>query len=138
VTILEIGSEGTFQVLSTSGDTHLGGADFDQIILDRLIAGFKLKEGIDLKQNPMALQRVKIEAENAKHQLSQVERVDISIPFIVNGPDGQPRNLDESLTRAQFEDMCKGLFDRCKAPCKQALEDSKLKKEDINQIILVG
>lgn len=138
VTILEIGAEGTFQVLSTSGDTHLGWADFDQRILDRLVQWFKLKEGIDLKENPMALQRVKTEAENAKHQLSQVERVDISIPFIINGKDGQPRNLDESLTRAQFEDMCKDLFDRCKAPCKQALEDSKLKKSDINQIILVG
>jgi molecular chaperone DnaK len=138
VTILEIGSEGTFQVLSTSGDTHLGGADFDQRIIDRLVTGFKLKEGIDLTENAMAMQRVKTEAENAKHQLSQTERVDISIPFIITGKDGQPRNLDESLTRAQFENMCKDLFDRCKTPCLNALADSKLKKEDINQIILVG
>jgi len=94
VTILEIGSEGTFQVLSTSGDTHLGGADFDQRIIDRLVTGFKLKEGIDLTENAMAMQRVKTEAENAKHQLSQTERVDISIPFIITGKDGQPRNLN--------------------------------------------
>lgn len=138
VTILEIGAEWTFQVLSTSGDTHLGGSDFDQRIIDRLVTGFKLKEWIDLKENNMALQRIKTEAENAKHQLSQTERVDISIPFIITGKDGQPRNLDESLTRAQFENMCKDLFDRCKTPCLNALKDSKLKKEDINQIILVG
>ena len=138
MTILEIGSEGTFQVLSTSGDTHLGGADFDQRIIDRLVTGFKLKEGIDLTENAMAMQRVKTEAENAKHQLSQTERVDISIPFIITGKDGQPRNLDESLTRSQFENMCKDLFDRCKTPCLNALQDSKLSKNDINQIILVG
>ena len=138
MTILEIGSEGTFQVLSTSGDTHLGGADFDQRIIDRLVTGFKLKEGIDLTENAMAMQRVKTEAENAKHQLSQTERVDISIPFIITGKDGQPRNLDESLTRSQFENMCKDLFDRCKTPCTNALTDSKLSKSDINQIILVG
>ena len=138
MTILEIGSEGTFQVLSTSGDTHLGGADFDQRIIDRLVTGFKLKEGIDLTENAMAMQRVKTEAENAKHQLSQTERVDISIPFIITGKDGQPRNLDKSLTRAQFENMCQDLFDRCKTPCTNALADSKLSKNDINQIILVG
>jgi len=86
----------------------------------------------------MALQRVKTEAENAKHQLSQTERVDISIPFIITGKDGQPRNLEETLTRAQFENMCKDLFERCKEPCLQALKDSKLKKSDINQVILVG
>ncbi|PJA48232.1 MAG: molecular chaperone DnaK [candidate division SR1 bacterium CG_4_9_14_3_um_filter_40_9] len=138
VTVLEIGSEGTFQVLSTSGDTHLGGTDFDQRIMDRLVTGFKLKEGIDLTENAMAMQRLKTEAENAKHQLSQTERVDISIPFIITGKDGQPRNLEESLTRAQFENMCKDLFGRCKKPCLNALQDSKLSKKDINQIILVG
>ncbi len=138
VTILEIGSEGTFQVLSTSGDTHLWGADFDQKIINYLVEQFKKKEGIDLTKNAMAMQRVKNEAEAAKHQLSQVERVDISIPFIITGEDWLPRNLEESLTRAQFENMCKDLFDRCKTPCIQALEDSKLKKSEINQVILVG
>ena len=138
VTVLEIGSEGTFQVLSTSWDTHLGWTDFDQRIMDRLVTGFKLKEGIDLTENAMAMQRLKTEAENAKHQLSQTERVDISIPFIITGKDGQPRNLEESLTRAQFENMCKDLFGKCKKPCLNALQDSKLSKKDINQIILVG
>jgi molecular chaperone DnaK len=85
----------------------------------------------------MAMQRIKNEAENAKHQLSQTERVDISIPFIITSKDGQPKNLEESLTRAQFENMSKDLFERCKRPCLQALEDSKLKKSEINEIILV-
>jgi molecular chaperone DnaK len=138
VTVLEIGSEGTFQVLSTSGDTHLGGADFDQRIINFLVDEFKKKEGIDLRDNAMAMQRIKNEAEGAKHQLSQTERVDISIPFIITGKDGLPRNLEESLTRAQFENMCKDLFERCKKPCLQALEDSKLSKNDLNEIILVG
>lgn len=138
VTILEIGSEWTFQVLSTSGDTHLGGADFDHKIIDFLVDSFKKKEWIDLTKNAMAMQRVKNEAEAAKHQLSQTERVDISIPFIITGEDGLPRNMEESLTRAQFENMCKDLFERCKKPCINALEDSKLKKSEINQVILVG
>lgn len=86
----------------------------------------------------MAMQRVKNEAEAAKHQLSQTERVDISIPFIITGEDGLPRNMEESLTRAQFENMCKELFERCKKPCLNALDDSKLKKSDLNQVILVG
>jgi len=137
VTILEIGAEWTFQVLSTSGDTHLGGSDFDQHIISFLVEEFKKKEKIDLTKNPMAMQRIKNEAEAAKHQLSQTERVDISIPFIITGEDGLPRNLEETLTRAQFENMCKALFDRCKTPCLQALEDSKLKKSDLNQVILV-
>ena len=138
VTILEIWSEWTFQVLSTSGDTHLGGADFDQEIIKFLVASFKKKEGIDLTKNAMAMQRIKNEAEAAKHQLSQTERVDISIPFIITGDDGLPRNMEETLTRAQFENMCKDLFERCKKPCLNALEDSKLKKSDLNQVILVG
>lgn len=137
VTILEIGAEWTFQVLSTSWDTHLGWADFDQRIINHLVSEFNRKEWIDLKQNPMAMQRIKNEAENAKHQLSQTERVDISIPFIITSKDGQPKNLEESLTRAQFENMSKDLFERCKRPCLQALEDSKLKKSEINEIILV-
>ena len=84
------------------------------------------------------MQRIKNEAEAAKHQLSQTERVDISIPFIITGEDGLPRNLEESLTRAQFENMCKDLFERCKTPCLNALQDSKLNKNDLNQVILVG
>ncbi len=86
----------------------------------------------------MAMQRIKDEAENAKKQLSTVERVDITIPFITTGEDGQPRNLDESLTRAEFENMTKDLIKKCKAPLEQALKDSKLTKSDINDVILVG
>jgi len=138
VTVLEIGSEGTFQVLSTSGDTWLGGADFDQIIIDHIVSTFKKKEGIDLKGNAMAMQRIKDESENAKMQLSQTERVDISIPFICTGSDGQPRNLDESLTRSQFEDMCKELVARCKSPVKDAIKASKVAITDINEFLLVG
>jgi molecular chaperone DnaK len=86
----------------------------------------------------MAMQRVKDEAEKAKKQLSASERVDISIPFITTGTDGQPRNLEVSLTRAQLENMCKDLIDRCKEPVKQALKDSKLSTSEINEVILVG
>lgn len=138
VTVLEIWSEGTFQVLSTSGDTKLGGADFDQRVMDYIVDEFTKKEKIDLKGNAMAMQRIKDEAEKAKKQLSQVERVDISIPFITTGTDGQPRNLEVDLTRAQFENMCKDLIDRCKEPVRQALKDSKLGTGEINEVILVG
>ena len=138
VTVLDIGSEGTFQVLSTSGDTQLGGADWDQRIIDYVVDAFKTKEGIDLKGNAMAMQRIKDEAEKAKKQLSSVERVDISIPVITTGTDGLPRNLDESLTRAQFENITSDLFTRCKEPVLNALRDSKLEKSEINDIILVG
>ena len=138
VTVLEIGAEGTFQVLSTSGDTQLGGADWDQRIINHIVDGFKAKEGIDLRDNTMAMQRIKDEAEKAKKQLSSVERVDISIPFITVGPDGLPRNLDEILTRAQFENLTSDLFNRCKEPVLSALSDSKLNKSEINDIILVG
>lgn len=137
VTILDIGSEGTFQVLSTSGDTHLGGADFDQRIMDRLLAGFKAKEGIDLSKNAMALQRIKDEAETAKKQLSQSDSVDINIPFITTA-EGEPKHIQETLTRAQFEKMCADLIERCKTPVLAALKDSKLDKNEINEIILVG
>ena len=138
VTILEIGSEGTFQVLSTSGDTQLWGKDFDQKIINYLIDAFKTKEWIDLKWDAMAMQRLKDEAEKAKMQLSQVERVDIMIPFICTDDKWQAKNLAESLTRAQFENLSKDLLDRCKQPVIQALKDSKLDKSDINEIILVG
>jgi molecular chaperone DnaK len=137
VTILEIGSEGTFQVLATSGDTHLWGADWDQRIMDWLIAGFKAKNGVDLSKNPMALQRIKDEAENAKKQLSQVDAVDINIPFITT-IEGNPLHIQETLTRAQFEKICADLFDRCKKPVQAALADSKLTTSEIAEVILVG
>ena len=137
VTILEIGSEWTFQVLSTSWDTQLGWKDFDQKIINYLVDAFKTKEWINLKGNAMAMQRLKDEAEKAKMQLSQTEKVEIMIPFICTDDKWQPKNLSETLTRAQFENLCKDLLDRCKQPVIQALKDSKLDKSDINEVILV-
>ena len=137
VTILEIGSEWTFQVLSTSWDTQLGWKDFDQKIINYLVDAFKTKEWINLKENAMAMQRLKDEAEKAKMQLSQTEKVEIMIPFICTDDKWQPKNLSETLTRAQFENLCKDLLDRCKQPVIQALKDSKLDKSDINEVILV-
>lgn len=136
VSILDIG-DGVQQVVSTSGDTHLGGADFDLRIMNWLLAGFKAKEGIDLSKNAMALQRIKDEAESAKKQLSQTDSVDINIPFITT-VEGEPKHIQETLTRAQFEKTCADLIDRCKTPVMSALKDSGLSKDDINEIILVG
>ena len=138
ITILEIWSEWTFQVLSTSWDTHLWWTDFDQRIIDYIVDNFKKKEWIDLKTNAMAMQRIKDEAEKAKKQLSAVERTEISIPFIITWPDWLPRNLENNLTRSQMENISKDLIERCKNPLKQALQDSKLSTSDINEIILVG
>lgn len=138
VTILDIGSEGTFQVLSTSWDTHLWGADVDQILIDRLIAWFKTKEGVDLADNAMALQRLKDEAEKAKKWLSQADSVDITIPFIAQDSYGQPKNLQETLTRAKFEQMVESILEKTKTPVKNALKDAKLKPGDIEEVILVG
>ncbi len=137
VTILEIGSEWTFQVLSTSWDTQLGWKDFDQKIINYLVDAFKTKEWINLKENAMAMQRLKDESEKAKMQLSQTEKVEIMIPFICTDDKWQPKNLSETLTRAQFENLSKDLLDRCKQPVIQALKDSKLDKSDINEVILV-
>ena len=138
VTVLEISGEGTFQVLSTSGDTELGGANRDQRIVDFLVEDFKSKEGIDLLENAMAMQRIRDEAEKAKKQLSTLDRVDISIPFITQGTDGTPKNLDVVLTRAKFESLCSDLFKRCKEPLTKAIQDSGLKNSEIEEVILVG
>ncbi len=137
ITIMEIWSEWTFQVLATNWDTHLGWADFDKRIIDWLIERFKEKEGIDLSQDPMALQRLKEEAENAKKQLSQVEQVEINIPFITTWPDWQPRHLQETLTRAQFERLIEDLVERTVKPTMGALKDAGLTPQDINEVILV-
>ncbi len=137
ITIMEIWSEWTFQVLATNWDTHLWGADFDKRIIDRLIERFKEKEWIDLSKDPMALQRLKEEAENAKKQLSQVEQVEINIPFITTWPDWQPRHLQETLTRAQFERLIEDLVERTVKPTMDALKDAGLTPQDINEVILV-
>ena len=137
VTVLEISSEWTFQVLSTSWDTALGWANWDQKIVDYLLEEFKNKEWIDLHGNAWAMQRVKDEAEKAKMQLSNVDRVDVTIPFIAQWPDGSPKNLDVVLTRAKFESLCSDLFKKCEGPVSVAMKDSGLSNSDINEIILV-
>jgi molecular chaperone DnaK len=108
------------------------------VLIDWLLAGFKAKEGIDLKGNAMALQRLKEESEKAKKQLSQADSVDITIPFIAQGADGQPKNLQETLSRSQFEKMIDSLIQRTKKPVKDALKDAKMQPGDIDQVILVG
>ncbi len=137
ITILEIGSEWTFQVLSTSWDTHLWWADLDKVLIDWLIAWFKAKEWIDLSWNAMALQRLKEESENAKKQLSQADSVEITIPFITMWDDWQPRNIQETLSRSQFEKMIWSLVERTKKPVQDALKDAKLSPSDIDEVILV-
>ena len=137
VTILQIGEEGTFQVLSTAGDTHLWGADIDNILIDYLLKKVKEKEGIDLRNNPTAMARLKEEAEKAKKQLSTAEVVDISIPYLAVKEDGTPVNLEETLTRAQFESMIEPIIDKTVPPMRQAIEDAKVSLDDIDEIILV-
>jgi len=138
VTILQIGEEGTFQVLSTAWDTHLGGADIDNVLIDYLLKKVKEKEGIDLRNNPTAMARIKEEAEKAKKQLSTAETVDISIPYLAVKEDGTPVNLEETLTRAQFEAMIEPIIDKTVPPMRQAIQDAEIGLDEINEIILVG
>lgn len=137
VTILDIWSEWTFQVLATDGDTHLGWSDFDSRIIDYLKKIFKDSEWIDLDNDTMALQRLKDEAENTKIQLSHSDSVDINIPYITTWKDGQPKHLQTTISKAQFENMIKDLADRTRKPVQNALNDSWLKASDINEVILV-
>jgi len=140
VTILEIGKqdgEASFEVLSTNGDTHLGGDDFDQAIMDYLLDEFKKEQGVDLRNDKMALQRVKESAEKAKVELSTTGETDINQPFITADASG-PKHLNMKLTRAKLESLVADLVAKTEAPCKKALEDAKLKTSDINEIILVG
>ena len=129
VSVLEVG-DGVFEVLSTSGDTHLGGDDFDKAIVDYLAEDFKRNEGIDLRKDSQALQRLTEAAEKAKIELSSLTQSEINLPFITATQDG-PKHLDLTLTRAQFEEMCSGLIDRCRIPVEQALKDAKLGKSDV-------
>ena len=137
VTILSIWEEGTFEVLSTAWDTQLWGADIDARIVNWLIEQFKAKENIDLSKDVNALARLKDEAEKAKIQLSQSESVEITIPYICMWPDNQPRNLQETLTRAHFESMIEDLIDRTIQPFHQALKDAKKTPDQIDEVILV-
>ncbi len=136
VSILDI-ADGTFEVLSTAGDTHLGGDDFDQKIIDWLADNFKKENNIDLKQDKMALQRLKEAAEKAKKDLSGVVQTQISLPFISAGASG-PLHLETTLTRAQFDNMTRDLVDRTMEPVRHALADAKLNASDLDQVLLVG
>jgi len=136
VSILEIG-DGVHEVLSTSGDTHLGGDDFDEKVMNWLCDEFKKAEGIDLRNDKQAMQRIKEAAEKAKCELSSVVETTINLPFITADANG-PKHLDLSLTRAKFEDLSHDLLDRCKKPVEQAIKDAGLSKGDIDEVVLVG
>lgn len=136
VSLLEIG-DGVHEVLSTSGDTHLGGDDFDEKVMNWLCDEFKKSEGIDLRNDKQAMQRIKEAAEKAKCELSSVVETTINLPFITADANG-PKHLEISLTRAKFEDLCHDLLDRCKKPVEQAIKDAGLSKGEIDEVVLVG
>ena len=136
VSILEIG-DGVHEVLSTSGDTHLGGDDFDQKIMDWICDEFKKLEGIDLRNDKQAMQRIKEAAEKAKCELSSLMETNINLMFITADANG-PKHLNMDLTRAKFEDLCYDLLERCKKPVEQAIQDAGISKSDINEVVLVG
>ena len=136
VSILDL-ADGTFEVLSTNGDTHLGGDDFDNVLVDWMVDTFKKENGINLTADPMAMQRLKEAAEKAKKDLSGVMQTQISLPFISAGPAG-PLHFDTTLTRAKFDDMTRSLVERTLLPIENALRDAKLSKSDIDQVLLVG
>ena len=136
VSILEVG-DGIFEVLSTAGNTNLGGDNFDKVLVDWLINDFKNVENIDLVEDIQALQRLTEAAEKAKMELSTVEKTTIHLPFITAGKDG-PKHIETELTRDKFEDLCKELIQKCKIPVEKALSDARLEKSDINEVVLVG
>ena len=136
VSILELG-DGVFQVLSTNGDTFLGGEDFDNVIVDALAATFEKENGVDLRSDPMALQRLKEGAERAKHELSSAETTDINLPFICADADG-PKHLVESMTRNELELLVSDMVVRLEGPCRTALEDAGLNASEIDEVVLVG
>ena len=136
VSILEVG-DGIFEVLSTAGDTNLGGDDFDKALVNWLVEEFKNAEGIDLTQDIQALQRLTEAAEKAKMELSTIEKTKIHLPFITADKTG-PKHIETELTREKFEDLCNTLIDRCRIPVEKALTDAKLDKSSINEIVLVG
>lgn len=136
VSVLEVG-DGVFEVLSTSGDTHLGGDDFDKRIVDWLAGDFKTTEGVDLLKDRQALQRLTETAEKAKMELSTLSQTSINLPFITATAEG-PKHIDTTLSRAKFEELCSDLIDRCKVPVQNALNDADLSLNDIQEVILVG
>merc|ERR1712144_91445 len=136
ILILEVG-DGIFEVLSTAGDTKLGGDDFDKVLVNWLIENFNKKEGIDLSTDIQALQRLTEAAEKAKMELSTVEKTKISLPFITADQTG-PKHIDEELTRDVFEKLCEDLIERCRIPVEKSINDARLDKSDIDEIVLVG
>ena len=136
ISILELG-DGVFEVKSTNGDTHLGGDDFDKVVMDWLADEFKKDENVDLRKDPMALQRLKEAAEKAKIELSSSSETEINLPYIT-AVDGVPKHLVKKLTRAKFEQLSDSLFERCLKPCEQALKDAGIGASQIDEVILVG
>ncbi len=138
ISILEIDPEiGTFEVKSTSGDGHLGGDDYDEELINHLAEEFRKKEGVDLKTDPMALQRLKEACEKAKCELSTVMETTINLPFIMGGPEG-PKHLQQTVTRTKFEQLTEHLTERCRGPVMEALQAAKLAPSDIDEVVLVG
>lgn len=137
VSVLELG-EGVFEVLSTSGDTHLGGDDFDKRIVDHIVNEFKKEEGIDLSKDKAAMQRLKDAAEKAKIELSSTTSTNVNLPFVTADSDGQPKHIDMDITRAQFEKMISDLLDKTLVSVNRALEDAKLKPADLEKVLLIG
>lgn len=136
VSVLEVGDD-VVEVLSTNGDTHLGGDDFDEVLIDHIAEEFLKKEGVDLRKDAMALQRLRESAEKAKKELSTSQSTDINLPFITAGADGA-KHLQVTVTRAEFEKLIDPLIERCRKPVEQALADAKLKPSDIAEVVLVG
>ena len=136
VSVLEVG-DGVFEVLATSGDTHLGGDDFDKVIVDHLANTFKSEEGIDLRQDKQALQRLTEAAEKAKIELSSATQSEINLPFITASQDG-PKHLNVTITRARFEELSSHLIDRCRTPVERALADAKLSAGELDEVVMVG
>jgi molecular chaperone DnaK len=136
ISILDIG-EGVFEVLSTNGDGHLGGDDFDQRLIDYVAEEFRKKEGVDIRSDAMALQRLKEACEKAKCELSTQMETTINLPFITATQEG-PKHLQQAITRSKFESLCEDLFNRLREPCRTALKDAKLRAKDVNEVVLVG
>ncbi len=138
ISILEIGQGGVFKVIATAGDTFLGGEDFDSRIIDWLVEGFKEQHGVDLRQDRMALQRLKDAAEKGKCELSTVAETEINLPFIISSGRNEALHLQRALSRATLEQLCEDLIERCVEICRQTLEDARLDKDEIEEVILVG
>ena len=138
ISVLEISSSGVFKVIATAGDTFLGGEDFDGRVIDWLVEGFKEQHQVDLRQDRMALQRLKDAAEKAKCELSSVTETEINLPFIISSGRNDALHLQRTLTRAKLNELCEDLVERCIEICRQTLEDARLEKDEVEEVILVG